>query len=41
MVMCHEVEDGSHIGDEESDKSMAMETPLDRTKNVRSLMVEL
>jgi hypothetical protein len=41
MVTCHEVGDGSHNRDEESDERRAVETPLDLDETVRSLMVEL
>jgi hypothetical protein len=41
MVMFHEVGDGSHNRDEESDERRAVETPLDLAKTVRSLMVKL
>jgi hypothetical protein len=41
MVMHHEVGDGSHNRDEESDERRAVETPLDLGETVRSLMVEL
>ncbi len=41
MVMHHEVVDGSHNRDEETDERRAVETPLDLAKTVRSLMVEL
>ena len=41
MVMHHEVGDGSHNRDEESDERRAVETPLDLDDTVRSLMVEL
>jgi hypothetical protein len=41
MVTCHEVGDGSHNRDEESDERRAVETPLDLAETVRSLMVEL
>jgi hypothetical protein len=41
MVMHHEVGDGSHNRDEESDERRAVETPLDLAETVRSLMAEL
>jgi hypothetical protein len=41
MVMRHEVGDGSHNRDEESDERRAVETPLDLAETVRSLMDEL
>ena len=41
MVTHHEVGDGSHNRDEESDERRAVETPSDLTETVRSLMVEL
>jgi hypothetical protein len=41
MVMHHEVRDGSHNRDEDSDKRRAVETPPDLAKTMRSLMVEL
>ena len=41
MVTCHEVGDGSHNRDEESDERRAIETPLDLPKTIRSLMAEL
>jgi hypothetical protein len=41
MVMHHEVGDGSHNRDEESDERRAVETPPDLAEIVRSLMVEL
>jgi hypothetical protein len=41
MVMCHEVGDGSHNRDEESDERRAVETPPDLVEIVRSLMDEL
>jgi hypothetical protein len=41
MVTHHEVGDGSHNRDEESDERRVVETPLDLAKIVRSLMVEL
>jgi hypothetical protein len=41
MVTCHEVGDGSHNRDEESDERRAMETPLDLDETVRSLKAEL
>jgi hypothetical protein len=39
MVMHHEVGDGSHNRDKESDKRRAVETPPDLVETVRSLMV--
>jgi hypothetical protein len=41
MVMHHEVGDGSHNIDEESDEMRAVETPPNLAEIVRSLMVEL
>jgi hypothetical protein len=41
MVMRHEVGDGSHNRDEESDERRVVETPPDLAETVRSLMVEL
>ena len=41
MVMHHEVGDGSHNRDKESDERRVVETPPDQAKTVRSLMVEL
>ena len=41
MVTHHEVGEGSHNRDEESDERKAVGTPLDLDKTVRSLMVEL
>jgi hypothetical protein len=41
MVTCHEVRDGSHNSDEESDDRRAVETPSDLDETVRSLMAEL
>jgi hypothetical protein len=41
MVTHHEVGDGSHNRDEESDKRRVVETPPDLAETVRSLMVEL
>jgi hypothetical protein len=41
MVTCHEVGDGSHNRDEDSDERSVVETPLDLPETVRSLMVEL
>jgi hypothetical protein len=41
MVMCHEVGDGSHNRDEESNKRRAVETPPDLDETVRSLRDEL
>jgi hypothetical protein len=41
MVTHHEMGDGSHNRDEESDERRAVETPLDLAKTVRNLMVEL
>jgi hypothetical protein len=41
MVMCHEVGDGSHNRDEESDERRAVETPPDLAETVRSLRAEL
>ena len=39
--MHHEVGDGSHNSDEESDKRREVETPTDLAETLRSLMVEL
>ena len=41
MVTHHEVGDGSHNRDEESNERRAVETPPDLAEIVRSLMVEL
>jgi hypothetical protein len=41
MVTHHEVEDGSHNRDEESDERRVVETPPDLAETVRSLMVKL
>jgi hypothetical protein len=41
MVTHHEVGDGSHNRDEESDERRAVETPPDLAETVRSLMAEL
>ena len=41
MVTHHEVGDGSHNRDEESDERRAVGTPPDLAETVRSLMVEL
>ena len=41
MVTHHEVGDGSHNRDEESDESRVVETPPDLAETMRSLMVEL
>ena len=41
MVMHHEMGDGSHNRDEDSDERRAVETPPDLAETVRSLMVEL
>jgi hypothetical protein len=41
MVTHHEVGDGSHNRDEESNERRAVETPPDLAKTVRSLMVKL
>jgi hypothetical protein len=41
MVTCHEVGDGSHNRDEESDERMMVETPPDLAKTIRSLRAEL
>jgi hypothetical protein len=41
MVMHHEVGDGSHNRDEESNERRAVETPPDLAETVRILMVEL
>jgi hypothetical protein len=41
MVTRHEVGDGSHNRDEESDEKRAVETPPDLDETMRSLMVEL
>ena len=39
--MCHEVGDGSHNKDEESDERREVETPLDLDETIRSLKAEL
>jgi hypothetical protein len=41
MAMHHEVGEGSHNRDEESDERKAVETSLDLAKNVRIHMAEL
>jgi hypothetical protein len=41
MVTRHEVQDGSHNRDEESDERRVVETPPYLAKTVRSFMVEL
>jgi hypothetical protein len=41
MVTCHEVGDGSHNRNKESDERRVVETPLDIAKTMRSLMVKL
>ena len=41
MVTHHEVGEGSHNRDEESDERMALGTPPDLAETMRSLMVEL
>jgi hypothetical protein len=41
MVTLHEVGDGSHNKDEESDERRVVETPPGLAETVRSLMVEL
>jgi hypothetical protein len=41
MVTHHEVGDGSHNRDKESDERRAVETPLDLDETIRSLMAEL
>jgi hypothetical protein len=41
MVMRHEMGDGSHNRDEESDERRAVKTPPDLAETVRSFMVEL
>ena len=41
MMMHHEVGDGSHNKDGESDERRAVETPPDLVETMRSLMVEL
>ena len=41
MVMHHEVGDGSHNREEESDERRAVDTPPDLAETMRSLMVEL
>ena len=41
MVMHHEVGDGSHNRDEESNERRVVETPPDLVETMRSLMVEL
>jgi hypothetical protein len=41
MVTCHEMGDGSHNRDEESDERRAVETPLDLAETVRILRAKL
>jgi hypothetical protein len=41
MVMHHEVGDGSHNKDKESDERTMVETPLDLDETVKSIMLEL
>jgi len=41
MMTCHEVGDGSHNRDEESDKRRAVETPPDLVETIRRLRAEL
>jgi hypothetical protein len=41
MMTSHEVGDGSHNRDEESDETRAVETPPNMAKTVRSLRAEL
>jgi hypothetical protein len=41
MMMCHEVGDGSHNRDEESDERRAVENPPNLAETIRSLRVEL
>jgi hypothetical protein len=41
MAMHHEVGEGSHNRDEESDERRVVETPPDLAETVRSLMAEL
>jgi hypothetical protein len=41
MVTCHEVGDGSHNRDEESDERRVVETPTDLDEIVRSIMAKL
>jgi hypothetical protein len=41
MVMCHEVGDGSHNRDEESDERKVVETPPDLAETVGSLRAKL
>jgi hypothetical protein len=41
MVTFHEVGDGSHNRDEESDERRVVETPPDLVKTVRNLMAKL
>jgi hypothetical protein len=41
MVMHHEVGDGSHNRDEDSDETRVVDTPLNLDEMVRSLMAEL
>jgi hypothetical protein len=41
MVMHHEVGDGSHNRDEESDERRAIDTPPDLAKTMKSLKAEL
>ena len=39
--MCHEVGDGSHNRDEESDERRVVETPPDLVETIRSLRAEI
>jgi hypothetical protein len=41
MMTCHEVGDGSHNRDEESDERWVVETPPDLAETIRSLRAEL
>jgi hypothetical protein len=41
MVMFHEVGDGSHNRDKESDERRVVETPPDLAETLRSLRAEL
>jgi hypothetical protein len=41
MMTCHEVGDGSHNRDKESDERRAVETPPNLAETVRSLRTEL
>jgi hypothetical protein len=41
MMTCHEVGDGSHNREEESDERRVVETPPDMDETIRSLRAEL